>query len=40
MLGALLAGFFYSWLGEDEVPLPEPIVGEEASTTVVEVVET
>jgi aquaporin Z len=40
ILGALLAGFFYSWLGEDEVPLPEPIVGEEASTTVVEVVET
>jgi len=40
ILGALLAGFFYSWLGEDEVPVPEPIVGEDATTRVVEVVET
>ena len=40
ILGALLAGFFYSWLGEDEVPLPEPVVGEDADTAVVEVVET
>src|SRR6476661_1918143 len=39
ILGALLAGFFYSWLGEDEVPLPEPVVGEGASTRVVEVIE-
>ena len=40
ILGALLAGFFYSWLGEDDVPLAEPIVGEDAGTAVVEVVET
>jgi aquaporin Z len=40
ILGALLAGFFYSWLGEDEVPPAEPVVGEESSTTVVEVIET
>ena len=40
ILGALLAGFFYSWLGEDEVPLPEPVVGEDASTQVVQVAET
>src|SRR5687767_9027739 len=40
ILGAMLAGFFYSWLaGDDQVPPQEPIVGEEASTTVVEVVE-
>ena len=39
ILGALLAGFFYSWLGEDEVPLAEPVVGEGASTRVVEVIE-
>jgi aquaporin Z len=39
ILGALLAGFFYSWLGEDEVPPPEAIVGENANTAVVEVVE-
>ena len=42
ILGAMLAGFFYSWLGDDDgvkVPAQEPIVGEEASTTVVEVVE-
>jgi aquaporin Z len=38
-LGALLAGYFFSWLGEDEVPLPEPITGEEANTAVVEVIE-
>jgi len=40
ILGAALAGIFYSWLGEDEVPLAEPVIGEEADTTVVEVVET
>jgi len=39
ILGALLAGFFYSWLGEDVVPLAEPVVGEEPETTVVEVIE-
>ena len=41
ILGAMLAGFFYSWLaGDDQVPPQEPIVGEDAATTVVEVVET
>jgi aquaporin Z len=40
ILGAMLAGFFYSWLaGDDQVPIQEPIVGEDASTTVVEIVE-
>jgi aquaporin Z len=39
ILGALLAGFFYSWLSEDEVPVPEPVVGEAPNTVVVEVVE-
>ena len=39
ILGALLAGFFYSWLGEDMVPPAEPVVGEEPQTTVVEVIE-
>jgi aquaporin Z len=39
ILGALLAGFFYAWLGEGEVPPAEPIVGEAPETTVVEVVE-
>jgi aquaporin Z len=40
LLGAALAGIFYSWLaGDDQVPPQEPVVGEEASTTVVEVVE-
>ena len=39
ILGAMLAGFVYSWLGEDKVPEPEPVVGEDASTTVVEVIE-
>jgi aquaporin Z len=39
ILGALLAGFFYSWLGDDQVPLPEPVVGEKPGTAVVEVVE-
>jgi aquaporin Z len=42
ILGAMLAGFFYSWLGGDDgvnVPEREPVVGEEATTTVVEVVE-
>jgi aquaporin Z len=39
ILGALLAGFFYSWLGEDEVPPAEPVVGEQADTVVVEVIE-
>ncbi len=40
ILGAMLAGFFYAWLaGDDNVPAQEPVVGEEATTTVVEVVE-
>ena len=42
ILGAMLAGFFYSWLAGDDgvhVPEQEPVVGEEATTTVVEVVE-
>ncbi len=40
ILGAMLAGFFYSWLaGDDQVPRQEPIVGEKATTTVVEIVE-
>jgi aquaporin Z len=39
ILGAAIAGFFYSWLSED-VPEPEPIVGEDENTQVVEVVET
>jgi aquaporin Z len=42
ILGAMLAGFFYSWLGDDDgarVPEQEPVVGEEATTTVVDVVE-
>jgi len=40
ILGAMLAGFFYSWLaGDDQVPPQEPVVGEEASTTVVEIIE-
>ena len=39
ILGALLAGYFYAWLGEETVPLAEPIVGEEADTAVVEVIE-
>ena len=40
ILGAMLAGFFYSWLdGDDQVPPQEPVVGEKASTTVVQVVE-
>ena len=41
LLGAMLAGLFYAWLaGDDGVPEQEPVVGEAASTTVVEVVET
>jgi len=39
ILGALLAGFFYSWLGDDEVPPAESVVGEAPQTTVVEIVE-
>ena len=39
ILGAAIAGFFYSWLSED-VPEPEPIVGEDENTQVVEVVKT
>ena len=39
ILGALLAGFLYTWLSEEEVPPPEPVVGEEPETTVVEVIE-
>ncbi len=32
VLGALLAGFVYSWMvGDDEMPAPEPIVGGEPS---------
>lgn len=40
VLGAALAGFFYSWMSDDEVPAPEPVVGEEPGIEVVEVVET
>lgn len=40
ILGAMLAGFFYSWLaGDDQVPAQEPVVGEDPSTTVFEVIE-
>ena len=42
ILGAMLAGFFYAWLGSDDgvaVPDREPVVGEDAATTVVEVIE-
>jgi aquaporin Z len=39
ILGALLAGYLYTWLSEEEVPPPEPVVGEEPETTVVEIVE-
>lgn len=40
ILGAMIAGFFYSWLaGDDQVPPQEPVIGEEASTRVVQVVE-
>lgn len=42
ILGAMLAGSFYSWLGDDDgvtVPEQEPVVGESATTTVVEVIE-
>ena len=42
ILGAALAGFFYAWLGSDDgvaVPEAEPVVGEEATTTVVEIIE-
>jgi aquaporin Z len=39
ILGALLAGYLYTWMSEDEVPPPEPVVGEEPETTVLEVVE-
>jgi len=39
ILGALLAGYLYTWMSEDEVPPPEPVVGEEPETTVVEIVE-
>lgn len=41
IFGAMLAGFFYSWLaGDDQVPPQEPIVGEDSTTRVVEVIET
>ena len=41
ILGAMLAGLFYSWLaGDDDVPVQEPVIGEDASTRVIEVVET
>jgi len=43
ILGALLAGFIYSWMvGDDEMPPPEPVVGGEPSDnedTAAEVVE-
>ncbi len=40
ILGALIAGYFYSWLaGDDQVPPQEDIVGEDPSTRVVEIVE-
>lgn len=42
ILGGMLAGFFYSWLGGDDgvnVPERQPVVGEDATTTVVEVIE-
>jgi aquaporin Z len=40
IIGAMLAGLFYGWLaGDDQVPPQEPVVGEESTTTVVEVVE-
>jgi aquaporin Z len=40
ILGALIAGFFYAWLaGDDQVPAQEPVVGEDSTTTVVEVIE-
>lgn len=32
ILGALLAGFVFSWLADDEAPTPKPVVGEEAGT--------
>jgi aquaporin Z len=39
ILGAMLAGFFYSWLSEDEVPTPESIEGEDSKARVFEVIE-
>jgi len=39
ILGALLAGFFYTWLVGDDVPQPESIEGEEPNTRTFEVVE-
>ncbi len=40
ILGAMIAGYFYSWLaGDDQVPPQEDVVGEDPSTRVVEIVE-
>jgi aquaporin Z len=40
IIGAMLAGLFYGWMaGDDQVPPQEPVVGEEPTTTVVEVIE-
>ncbi|HMJ08483.1 MAG TPA: aquaporin, partial [Pyrinomonadaceae bacterium] len=40
ILGALAAGFIYTWMvGDDALPAQEPVVGEEPNTTVVEIVE-
>lgn len=40
ILGAMLAGLFYAWLaGDDGVPEQEPVIGEKATTTVVDIVE-
>ncbi len=40
ILGAMIAGYFYSWLaGDDQVPPPEDVVGEDPSTRVIEIVE-
>ncbi|MGH9949689.1 MAG: aquaporin Z [Pyrinomonadaceae bacterium] len=29
ILGAMLAGFFFTWLADDDAPTPEPVVGDE-----------
>ncbi|MBC7899259.1 MAG: aquaporin Z [Saprospiraceae bacterium] len=37
ILGAMMAGFVYSWMvGDDEIPPPEPVVGEIPNTDTVE----
>jgi aquaporin Z len=41
ILGAMLAGFFFSWLASDGAVVDQGVVvGEEESTTVVEIIET